>query len=126
MVGTSHPIDTRQLIGRNFKVVGHMGLLGLDLELTQTICENMLVTSDLFIQLRLRVDFAKQQICIDLHLVKRDSQGQLNNEFSYSKCKIDDDRMSITCILFLISYAYHNNMLFSCGNTIALKTTAWF
>ena len=47
--------------------------------LTQTICENMLVTSDLFIQLRDRVDFAKQQICIALHMVKRESQDQLNN-----------------------------------------------
>ena len=80
--------------------------------LTQTICENMLVTSDLFIQLRHRVDFAKQQICIALHMVKRESQGQLNNEFSYSKCKIDDDRMSMTCMLFLISYAYNYNVAF--------------
>lgn len=72
----------------------------------------MLVTSDLFIQLRLKVDFAKQQICIALHMVKRESQGQLNNEFSYSKCKIDDNGMSITCILFLISYAYNYNVIF--------------
>lgn len=72
----------------------------------------MLVTSDLFLQLRDRVDFAKQQICIALHMVKRESQGQLYNEFSYSKCKIDDDRMSMTCMLFLTSYAYNYNVIF--------------